>query len=86
MARRPGQGARASALVLGIAVAGGLLVIQRAAGDLWPLPAWAAAVAFGGLLAALFPVLLLPLFLKSEPMAGGRRWPTRCGPRPGRRA
>jgi STE24 endopeptidase len=57
--------------VLGVAVAGGLILIQRGAGDLWPLPAWAAAVAFGGLLAALFPVLLLPLFLKSEHMAGG---------------
>ena len=57
--------------VLGVAVAGGLILIQRAAGDLWPLPAWAAAVALGGLLAALFPVLLLPLFLKSEQMAGG---------------
>jgi STE24 endopeptidase len=57
--------------VLGIAVAGGLILIQRGAGDLWPLPAWAAAVAFGGLLAALFPVLLLPLFLRSERMAEG---------------
>src|SRR4029079_13594515 len=36
-----------------------------------PLSAWPAAVAFGALLAALFPVLLLPLFLKSEQMAGG---------------
>ena len=57
--------------MLGIVVAGGLLLIQRGAGDLWPLPAWAAAVALGGLLAALFPVLLLPLFLKSELMAEG---------------
>jgi STE24 endopeptidase len=57
--------------VLGVVVAGGLLLIQRGAGDLWPLPAWAAAVALGGLLAALFPVLLLPLFLKSEQMADG---------------
>ena len=58
-------------VVLGVVVAGGLILIQRAAGDLWPLPAWAAAVAFGGLLAALFPVLLLPIFLKSEQMAEG---------------
>jgi STE24 endopeptidase len=57
--------------VIGVAVAAGLIVIQRGAGDLWPLPAWAAAVAFGGLLATLFPVLLLPLFLKSEHMAEG---------------
>jgi Zn-dependent protease with chaperone function len=57
--------------VLGVAVAGGLILIQRGAGDWWPLPAWAAAVAFGALLAALFPVLLLPLFLKSEHLEGG---------------
>jgi STE24 endopeptidase len=57
--------------VIGVVVAGGLILIQRGAGDAWPLPAWAAAVAFGGLLAALFPVLLLPLFLKSEQMAAG---------------
>jgi STE24 endopeptidase len=57
--------------VLGIAVAGCLILIQRAAGDLWPLPAWAAAVALGGVLAALFPVLLLPIFLKSEQMSEG---------------
>ena len=57
--------------ILGVVVAGGLILIQRGAGDWWPLPAWAAAVAFGGLLAALFPVLLLPLFLKSERMADG---------------
>ncbi len=58
-------------VVLGVVVAGGLILIQRVAGDLWPLPAWAAAVAFGGILAALFPVLLLPIFLKSEQMAEG---------------
>jgi STE24 endopeptidase len=57
--------------VIGVVVAGGLILIQRGAGDWWPLPAWAAAVAFGGVLAALFPVLLLPLFLKSERMAEG---------------
>jgi Zn-dependent protease with chaperone function len=57
--------------VIGVVVAGGLILIQRAAGDLWPLPAWAAAVAFGALMAALFPVLLLPLFLKSEHITEG---------------
>jgi STE24 endopeptidase len=57
--------------VLGVVVAGGLILIQRGADDWWPLPAWAAAVALGGLLAALFPVLLLPLFLKSEHLEAG---------------
>jgi STE24 endopeptidase len=59
-------------LVLGGVAAAGLLAIQRAAGDWWPLPAWLAVVAFGALLAALWPVLLLPLFLRSEPLAAGR--------------
>jgi STE24 endopeptidase len=58
-------------LVLGGVAAAGLLGIQRAAGDWWPLPAWLAVVAFGGLLAALWPVVLLPLFLRSEPLAAG---------------
>src|SRR5204863_8547176 len=34
--------------------------------------AWAAAVALSALLAVAWPVLLLPLFLKSEPLAEGR--------------
>ncbi len=58
-------------LVLGAAAAAGLLGIQRAAGGWWPLPAWVAVVAFSTVLAALWPVLLLPLFLRSEPMAAG---------------
>jgi STE24 endopeptidase len=58
-------------LVLGALAAGGLLGIQRAAGAWWPLPAWLAIVAFSAILAALWPVLLLPLFLRSEPMSGG---------------
>jgi STE24 endopeptidase len=58
-------------LVLGGAAAAGLLGIQRAAGDWWPLPAWIAIVAFSAVLAALWPVLLLPIFLRSEPMAAG---------------
>src|SRR5437763_9915759 len=58
-------------LVLGGAAAAGLLGIQRAAGDWWPLPAWVAIVAFSAVLAALWPVLLLPIFLRSEPMASG---------------
>jgi Zn-dependent protease with chaperone function len=58
--------------VLGGLVAAGLLGLQRAAPDLWPLPAWAAAVGLGALLAVVWPVVLLPLFLKSEPLAEGR--------------
>jgi STE24 endopeptidase len=58
-------------LVLGAIAAGGLLGIQRAAGSWWPLPAWIAIVAFSALLAALWPVLLLPIFLRSEPMSAG---------------
>ena len=58
-------------LVLGGAVAAGLLLLQRAAGGWWPLPAWLAAVALGVVLAALFPVVLLPIFLRSEPLAPG---------------
>ena len=59
-------------LALGGAVALGLVLIQRGAGDWWPLPAWAAAVAFAAAMAALFPVLLLPIFLRSERLAEGR--------------
>jgi STE24 endopeptidase len=58
-------------LALGAAAAAGLLGIQRAAGDWWPLPAWVAIVVFSAVLAALWPVLLLPVFLRSEPMAAG---------------
>ena len=58
-------------LVLGGAAGAALIGIQRAAGDWWPLPAWVAIVAFSAVLAALWPVLLLPIFLRSEPMASG---------------
>jgi len=58
-------------LVLGGAAGVALIGIQRAAGDGWPLPAWIAIVAFSAVLAALWPVLLLPIFLRSEPMASG---------------
>jgi STE24 endopeptidase len=59
-------------LVLGIAGAAAVLGIQRVAGAWWPLPVWAAIVAFSALMAALWPVLLLPLFLRSEQLASGR--------------
>ena len=49
----------------------GLILIQRGGGRPVAAPGVGCAVAFGGLLAALCPVLLLPLFLKSERMAEG---------------
>jgi Zn-dependent protease with chaperone function len=58
-------------LVLGGIAAAGLLGIQRLAGGWWPLPVWLAVVAFTAVLAALWPVLLLPLFLRSEPLRPG---------------
>ena len=59
-------------LVLGGRRRAAVLGIQRVAGGWWPLPVWLAVVAFSALLAALWPVLLLPLFLRSEPLASGR--------------
>jgi STE24 endopeptidase len=59
-------------LVLGVAGGAAVLGIQRVAGGWWPLPVWLAVVAFSALLAALWPVLLLPLFLRSEQLASGR--------------
>jgi STE24 endopeptidase len=63
--------ARVIGLVLGGAVALGLLACQRLSADWWPLPAWAGAVALSVALSILWPVLLLPLFLRSEPLADG---------------
>jgi STE24 endopeptidase len=62
----------AVAAVLGGLAAAGLLGLQRLAPDAWALPAWAAAVALSAVLAVAWPVLLLPLFLNSEPLAEGR--------------
>ncbi len=60
------------ALVLGGAAAAGLLALQRASETWWPLTAWLAAVGLSALLSVAWPVLLLPIFLKSEPLAEGR--------------
>jgi STE24 endopeptidase len=59
-------------LLLGGGAALGILAIQRAAGDWWPLPAWIAAMVLVVALSVLWPVVLLPIFLKSEPLADGR--------------
>jgi STE24 endopeptidase len=63
--------ARAIGLVLGGSVALGLLGLQRLSPDWWALPAWAGAMAVSLLLSILWPVVLLPLFMKSEPLAEG---------------
>jgi Zn-dependent protease with chaperone function len=63
--------ARAVGFALGVPVALGLLGIQRIWPGWWPVPAWAAGMVLVVALAVLWPVLLLPLFLKSEPLAQG---------------
>jgi STE24 endopeptidase len=63
--------ARLIGLVLGGAVALGLLGCQRLSPDWWPLPAWGGAVVLSVALSILWPVLLLPLFTRSEPLAEG---------------
>src|SRR5262249_55358124 len=64
--------ARMIGLGLGGAVAVGLLACQRLSPDWWVIPAWAGAVALSVALSILWPVLLLPLFLRSEPLVEGR--------------
>jgi STE24 endopeptidase len=64
--------ARLIGLVLGGIVALGLLACQRLSPDWWAIPAWAGAVALSVALSILWPVLLLPLFVRSEPLAEGR--------------
>src|SRR5436305_13383281 len=63
--------ARPVGLALGAPVALGLLGLQRLWPGWWPLPAWAGAMVLVVALSVLWPVLLLPLFLKSEPLADG---------------
>jgi Zn-dependent protease with chaperone function len=64
------KGAAVGAVLGGLAAAA-LLGLQQLAPTAWPFPAWAAAVAFSGALAVAWPVLLLPIFLKSEPLREG---------------
>ena len=63
--------ARAVGLVLGTIAAACVLACQRAWPDGWPLPAWAAGMVVLIALSVLWPVLLLPLFMKSEPLRDG---------------
>lgn len=58
-------------LALGIPAGLAVLALQRAFPDWWPVPAWAGALLLSAALAVLFPVLLLPLFLKSRPIREG---------------
>jgi len=58
-------------LVLGIPAALAVLGLQRAFPDWWVVPTWAGALVLSAALAVLFPVLLLPLFLKSRPIDPG---------------
>ncbi|MDX6594338.1 MAG: endopeptidase [Gaiellales bacterium] len=63
--------ARMLGLLLGGSAALGMLAAQRLSEDWWPVPAWVAAMVLVVALSVLWPVLLLPLFLKSEPLADG---------------
>ncbi len=84
-----GRRARASASCWARSRPAGCSASSAPRASWWPLPAWLAIVAFSALLAALWPVLLLPLFLRSEPMAGGRARRRAVGdrrPRPRARA
>ena len=58
-------------LALGIPAGLAVLGLQRAFPHWWPVPAWAGALLLSAALAVLFPVLLLPLFLKSRPIGEG---------------
>ena len=66
---------RARGALLGAALGGpvvaGLLGAQRTWPGGWPLVAWAAATGLSVLLAIVFPVLLLPLFVRSSPLPPG---------------
>lgn len=57
--------------VLGGLAAAALLGLMRLWPHGWPFGAWAAAVAFSALLAVVWPVVLLPIFLRSEPLREG---------------
>ncbi len=63
--------ARAIGLVLGTLAALALLGTQRLFPTWWPVPAWIGAVGLAALLAVLWPVVLLPLFMRSEPLSDG---------------
>jgi STE24 endopeptidase len=57
--------------VLAAAAAAGLVALGRAFPDGWWLAGWAAGIALTVALALLWPLVLLPLFLRSEPLRDG---------------
>ena len=59
------------AAVLGLPAVALLVAGQRRFPDGWPYAAWGASLALSLLITVLAPVLLLPLFLRSEPLAPG---------------
>jgi STE24 endopeptidase len=59
-------------LLLGASAAAAVVGFQRLTETWWPLLVWIGAVLLSAALSVLFPVLLLPIFLRSEPMPAGR--------------
>lgn len=59
------------AAVLGLPAVALLVMAQRSFPDGWPYLAWGASVLLSLVLSVVAPVLLLPLFLRSEPLAPG---------------
>jgi len=57
--------------VIGVVAGAGLLGLQRWLPAGWPAAAWLAALALETVLAVVFPVLLLPLFVRSERLDPG---------------
>ena len=57
--------------VLGVLCAAGLLAAQRVWPDGWQFPVWLAALLLQAVLVVLFPIVLLPLFLRSSPLDPG---------------
>lgn len=68
-------GDRAKGLALGLILGGiaaaGVLALQRGSETWWPLWVWIGGLLLSAALSLLFPILLLPLFLKSEPLPEG---------------
>jgi STE24 endopeptidase len=64
------KGGLVGAVLGGVAVAA-VIACQRQWPDGWVLAAWLASVAFTALLAVIWPILLLPIFLRSEPLSDG---------------
>jgi STE24 endopeptidase len=58
-------------LVLGVVAIGGIVLLQRLLETWWPVAAFAAGGAVVLVLAIAFPLVLLPIFLRSEPLPDG---------------